>query len=207
MVKGDNMSDDEHLIENIVHLVEEVGWDKFCDFPLTDKVGEYYKDYGANGNITIDKETFKWLIAMASYIDYERKVWNHFLPTVEDLTKENEIVYKFLEYKNKTKELSFKILKKIYDKLSQEEFFKERDIKIGKGLIRYDNEQYDEIIINSKIKGFERYSIFIKDDKLYIWLREDELRHYRLEKFIESDYNQEIQRSIKYIEENGGEND
>lgn len=203
---GDIMSDDEHLIQNIVCLVEEVGWDKFCDFPLTDQVGEYYKDYGTNGNITVNKETFKWLIAMASYIDYERKVWNHFLPTVEDITEENEIVYKFLEYRNKMKELSFEILKKIYDKLSQEEFFKERNIKIGKGLVQYDNERYDGIIIDSKLKDF-KYSIFIKNGKLHMWRKEDELRYYHLEEFIELNYNREIQHSIKYIEENGGKND
>ena len=68
------MSDEEHLIENLICYVQSVGWAN-----VPDKVGSLdfhnvYKRYGNNGRTEVDRATFKWLLDMAVYVVYQATV-------------------------------------------------------------------------------------------------------------------------------------
>lgn len=64
------MSDEEHLVENIVSYVQSVGWIEAENSDFDD----VYERYGSNGNLRTDKQTFRMLLNMAIYVVYQATV-------------------------------------------------------------------------------------------------------------------------------------
>lgn len=68
------MSNDEHLIENILTYIENIGWQKFDeDNPEDLKKARKNID---NSDLVND-EVFLWLLKMAAYVDYQKDVWRN----------------------------------------------------------------------------------------------------------------------------------
>lgn len=68
------MSNDEHLIENILTYIENIGWQNFDeDNPEDLKKARKNVD---NSNLVND-EVFLWLLKMAVYVDYQKDVWRN----------------------------------------------------------------------------------------------------------------------------------
>lgn len=68
------MSNDEHLIENILTYIENIGWQKFDeDNPEDLKKARKNID---NSDLVND-EVFLWLLKMAVYIEYQKDVWRN----------------------------------------------------------------------------------------------------------------------------------
>lgn len=66
------MSNDEHLIENILTYIENISWQKFDeDNPEDLKKARKNID---NSDLVND-EVFLWLLKMAVYIEYQKDVW------------------------------------------------------------------------------------------------------------------------------------
>lgn len=61
------MSDEEHLIENLICYVQSVGWSEAGELVNLDDI---YNRYGSNGKTKVDKATFEWLLDMAVYVVY-----------------------------------------------------------------------------------------------------------------------------------------
>lgn len=68
------MSDEEHLIENLICYVQSVGWANVPE-QHTKSFHDLYKRYGKNGQTQVTPETFKWLLDMAVYVVYQATVW------------------------------------------------------------------------------------------------------------------------------------
>ena len=66
------MSDEEHLIENLICYVQSVGWSEASELVNLNKI---YKRYGSNGETKVDKATFEWLLNMAVYVVYQATEW------------------------------------------------------------------------------------------------------------------------------------
>lgn len=66
------MSNEEHLIENLLAYVQAVGWAEANKLENFDNI---YERYGSNGDIKVSKETFEWLLNMAVYVVYKESVW------------------------------------------------------------------------------------------------------------------------------------
>ena len=71
------MSDEEHLIENIICYVQSVGWANVPEQHAKDNAPFYdlYERYGKNGQTQLTPGTFKWLLDMAVYVVYHATVW------------------------------------------------------------------------------------------------------------------------------------
>jgi hypothetical protein len=70
------MSDEEHLIENLIRYVQNVGW---ANVPKQDAEDNYpfydlYERYGKNGQVQLTPGTFRWLLDMAVYVVYQATV-------------------------------------------------------------------------------------------------------------------------------------
>ena len=65
------MSDEEHLIENLICYVQSVGWSEAGELVNLDDI---YNRYGSNGKTKVDKATFEWLLDMAVYVVYQATV-------------------------------------------------------------------------------------------------------------------------------------
>ena len=50
------MSDEEHLIENLIGYVQSVGWSEASELIILDDI---YNRYGSNGKTKVDKATFE----------------------------------------------------------------------------------------------------------------------------------------------------
>ena len=75
------MSNEEHLIENLLFYVKSVGWAEAGELVNFDDI---YERYGNNGGTEVSKETFEWLLNMAVYVVYQESVWgSDFVETVE----------------------------------------------------------------------------------------------------------------------------
>ena len=61
------MSDEEHLIENLICYVQRIGWSEAGELVNFDDI---YNRYGSNGKMKVDKATFEWLLDMAVYVVY-----------------------------------------------------------------------------------------------------------------------------------------
>lgn len=61
------MSDEDHLIENLICYVQSVGWSEASELVNLDDI---YNRYGSNGRTKVDKATFEWLLDMAVYVVY-----------------------------------------------------------------------------------------------------------------------------------------
>lgn len=64
------MSNEEHLIENLICYVQSVGWANVPDNVGSLDFHNVYKRYGNNGRTEVDRRTFKWLLDMAVYVVY-----------------------------------------------------------------------------------------------------------------------------------------
>lgn len=68
------MSNDEHLVENILTYIENIGWQNFDeDNPEDLKKARKNVD---NSDLVND-EVFLWLLKMAVYVDYQKDVWRN----------------------------------------------------------------------------------------------------------------------------------
>ena len=67
------MSNEEHLIENLLSYVQAVGWSEASELVNFDDI---YERYGSNGNVKVSKEIFEWLLTMAVYVVYQESVWD-----------------------------------------------------------------------------------------------------------------------------------
>lgn len=65
------MTNEEHLIENLLSYVQNVGWSEAGELVNFDDI---YERYGSNGSTKVSKETFEWLLNMAVYIVYQETV-------------------------------------------------------------------------------------------------------------------------------------
>lgn len=67
------MSDEEHLVENLICYVQNVGW---ANVPKHGKAyHDLYDRYGNNGQTQVTHEIFKWLLDMAVYVVYHATVY------------------------------------------------------------------------------------------------------------------------------------
>ena len=69
------MSDEEHLIENLICYVQSVGWSEAGELVNFDDI---YNRCGSNGKTKVDKTTFEWLLDMAVYIVYHATMGTDF---------------------------------------------------------------------------------------------------------------------------------
>lgn len=69
------MSDEEHLIENLIAYVQSVGWSEASELVNLDDI---YNRYGSNGKMKVDKATFEWLLDMAVYVVYHATMGTDF---------------------------------------------------------------------------------------------------------------------------------
>ena len=69
------MSDEEHLIENLICYVQSVGWSEAGELVNLDDI---YNRYGSNGRTKVDKATFEWLLDMAVYVVYHATMGTDF---------------------------------------------------------------------------------------------------------------------------------
>ena len=71
------MSDEEHIIENIICYVQSVGW---ANVPKQDNYPFYdlYEKYGKNGQTQITPGVFRWLLHMAKYVVYHATMGTDF---------------------------------------------------------------------------------------------------------------------------------
>lgn len=75
------MSNEEHLIENLLAYAQSVGW---AEANKPKNFDDIYERYGSNGGTKVSKETFEWLLNMAVYVVYMESVWgSDFVETVE----------------------------------------------------------------------------------------------------------------------------
>ena len=74
------MSDEEHLIENIIYYVKSVGWANIPHKDDEDNAPFYdvYERYGKNGQTQLTVGTFKWLLDMAQYVVYHATMGTDF---------------------------------------------------------------------------------------------------------------------------------
>ena len=74
------MSDEEHLIENIISYVQSVGWANVPEQFAEDNAPFYdlYERYGKNGLTQVTIGTFKWLLNMAKYVVYHATMGTDF---------------------------------------------------------------------------------------------------------------------------------
>ena len=76
------MSDEEHLIENLICYVQSVGWSEAGELVNLDDI---YNRYGSNGRTKVDKATFEWLLQMAVYVVYHATMGTDF--SEEEISK------------------------------------------------------------------------------------------------------------------------
>lgn len=76
------MSDDEHLVENIIDYVQRIGWAKLPNVH-SKEWNELYAVFGKNGQIKVSEETFEYLLYMAEYVVYHSTVCNTDFSEVE----------------------------------------------------------------------------------------------------------------------------
>lgn len=71
------MSDEEHLIENLICYVQSVGW---ANVPNrgTLRYENIYGAYSKNGTHSVSEETFWWLLQMAFYVVYHATMGTDF---------------------------------------------------------------------------------------------------------------------------------
>lgn len=69
------MSDEEHLIENLICYVQSVGWSEEGELVNFDYI---YNRCGSNGKTKVDKATFEWLLDMAVYVVYHASMGSDF---------------------------------------------------------------------------------------------------------------------------------
>ena len=74
------MSDEEHLIENLICYVQSVGWANVPKQHAEDSAPFYdgYERYGKNGQVQLTVGTFKWLLDMAKYVIYQATMGTDF---------------------------------------------------------------------------------------------------------------------------------
>lgn len=66
------MSNEEHLIENTLSYIENIGWENFDeDNPEDLKKARL----SIENSELVDDKTLLWLIKMAIYVEYSNKVW------------------------------------------------------------------------------------------------------------------------------------
>ena len=72
------MSDEEHLIENLIAYVQSVGWANVPKQHAKDNAPFYdlYERYGRNGQTKLTIGTFKWLLDMAEYVVWSATVYD-----------------------------------------------------------------------------------------------------------------------------------
>ena len=66
------MSCEEHLVENIIFYIQETGCFKVKKD--SKEYEEFYENYSKNGYAEVNKETFDWLVEMATYVVYESSI-------------------------------------------------------------------------------------------------------------------------------------
>jgi hypothetical protein len=66
------MSNEEHLIENLLSYIQSVGW---AEANKPENFDNIYEHYGSNGDTEVSKETFEWLLNMAVHVVYMESVW------------------------------------------------------------------------------------------------------------------------------------
>jgi hypothetical protein len=69
------MSDEEHLIENLIAYVQSVGW-AYVPNRGTERYESIYGVLSKNGTHSVSEETFWWLLQMAVYVVYRVTVCN-----------------------------------------------------------------------------------------------------------------------------------
>ncbi len=74
------MSDEEHLIENLICCVQSIGWANVPKQSDEDNKPFYdlYDRYGNNGQTQVSVGTFKWLLNMATYVVYQATMGTDF---------------------------------------------------------------------------------------------------------------------------------
>jgi len=74
------MSDEEHLIENLIDYVQSVGWANVPKQHAEDNAAFYdlYERYSKNGQTQVTPGTFKWLLDMAKYVVYHATMGTDF---------------------------------------------------------------------------------------------------------------------------------
>ena len=74
------MSDEEHLIENLIAYVQSVGWANVPEQFAEDNAPFYdlYERYGKNGLTQVTIGTFKWLLDIAVYVVYHATMGTDF---------------------------------------------------------------------------------------------------------------------------------
>lgn len=74
------MSDEEHLIENLIYYVQSVGWANVPKQHAKDNNPFYdlYDRYSKNGLTQVTVGTFKWLLNMAVYVVYHATMGTDF---------------------------------------------------------------------------------------------------------------------------------
>jgi len=70
------MSNEEHLIENLIAYVQDIGWANVPSNPNSLAFYDLYSRYNNNGNTSVDVNTFCWLLKMAVYVVYHATVCN-----------------------------------------------------------------------------------------------------------------------------------
>ena len=72
------MSSEEHLVENIVCYVEDVGWNEFHDQVTVEDIKKKgLESFSRCGDVEVSLETLAWLFTMARYVDYQSKEWGN----------------------------------------------------------------------------------------------------------------------------------
>lgn len=74
------MSDEEHLIENLICYVQNVGWANvpYQDAKDNEPFYDLYEKYSKNGQTQVTPGTFKWLLNMAKYVVYQATMGTDF---------------------------------------------------------------------------------------------------------------------------------
>ena len=83
------MSDEEHLIENLIAYVQSVGWANVPNDVGSLDFHNVYKRYGNNGRIEVNRATFKWLLDMAEYVVYNATMGTDFSEELNEYNNSN----------------------------------------------------------------------------------------------------------------------
>lgn len=66
------MSKEEHIVENIICWVQNIGWKNIPE-RNSDEWKQVYNSICENSNVS--EEIFDWLVEMAKYVVYQATVW------------------------------------------------------------------------------------------------------------------------------------
>lgn len=71
------MSDEEHLVENIIGAIRYMGWENVPDPEENpEEFQKMYDGLSSNGDQKVSMETFRWLVEMARSVVYHSTVWS-----------------------------------------------------------------------------------------------------------------------------------